>query len=79
MLKRLSLPILQAITNPSPETEEAAWNAILPAVDQLKEFYDFSNELGMYDVNPFYLANWLMAQLFNRGRLSEASCGALQR
>jgi hypothetical protein len=38
----------QAITNPSPDSEEEAWNSVLPAVDQLKEFYDFSLELGMY-------------------------------
>ena len=27
------------------ENEEAAWNAVLPAVEQLKTFYDFSIEL----------------------------------
>lgn len=37
--------IIQAITSPGPETEEAAWNSVLPAVDQLQEFYDFSLEL----------------------------------
>lgn len=37
--------IRKAITNPGPESEEEAWNAVLPAVDQLKEFYDFSLEL----------------------------------
>lgn len=37
--------IRKAITSPGPENEEAAWNAVLPAVDQLKEFYDFSLEL----------------------------------
>jgi hypothetical protein len=37
--------IRKAITNPSPETEDEAWNAVLPAVEQLKEFYDFSSEL----------------------------------
>mgnify|MGYP003643821807 CR=1 FL=1 len=36
---------LQAINSPTPENEDAAWEAILPAVDQLKEFYDYSNEL----------------------------------
>jgi len=34
--------IRKAITNPGPENEDSAWNAVLPAVDQLKEFYDFS-------------------------------------
>lgn len=37
--------IRKAITNPSPEAEEEAWKAVLPAVDQLKDFYDFSLEL----------------------------------
>jgi hypothetical protein len=37
--------IRKAITNPGPENEEAAWNSVLPAVDQLKEFYDFSLSL----------------------------------
>jgi len=37
--------ITKAITTPGPETEEAAWNAVLPAVEQLQEFYDFSLEL----------------------------------
>jgi len=37
--------IRRAITNPSPETEDEAWESVLPAVDQLKEFYDFSLEL----------------------------------
>lgn len=37
--------IKKAITLPGPETEEAAWEAVLPAVDQLQQFYDFSLEL----------------------------------
>ena len=37
--------IRKAITNPSEEAEEAAWEAVLPAVEELKEFYDFSLEL----------------------------------
>lgn len=37
--------IRKAITSPSTENEEAAWNAVLPAVEQLKTFYDFSLEL----------------------------------
>eukprot|EP01105_Mastigella_eilhardi_P028649 TRINITY_DN95_c0_g1_i1.p2 TRINITY_DN95_c0_g1~~TRINITY_DN95_c0_g1_i1.p2 ORF type:complete len:283 (+),score=107.62 TRINITY_DN95_c0_g1_i1:228-1076(+) len=35
----------QAITSPSPENEDAAWNKVLPAVDQLQEFYEFSLQL----------------------------------
>jgi len=37
--------IRKAITTPGPETEDTAWNAVVPAVEQLKEFYDFSLEL----------------------------------
>eukprot|EP01119_Soliformovum_irregulare_P008505 TRINITY_DN21627_c0_g1_i1.p1 TRINITY_DN21627_c0_g1~~TRINITY_DN21627_c0_g1_i1.p1 ORF type:complete len:314 (-),score=65.70 TRINITY_DN21627_c0_g1_i1:91-1032(-) len=37
--------IRKAITTPGEEFEEAAWKAVLPAVDQLQEFYDFSLEL----------------------------------
>jgi len=37
--------IRKAISNPGPETEDEAWQAVLPAVEQLKEFYDFSQEL----------------------------------
>ncbi|KAH3759493.1 FAM49 family protein [Pelomyxa schiedti] len=34
--------IYAAIQNPNPETEDTAWNKVLPAVDQLQEFYEFS-------------------------------------
>jgi len=37
--------IRKAITSPGPETEPAAWNAVLPAVDQLQEFFDYAMEL----------------------------------
>lgn len=37
--------IRKAITTPGPETEKAAWDSILPAVETLQEFYEFSNEI----------------------------------
>jgi len=37
--------IRKAITTPGPETEDAAWQTVLPSVEQLKTFYDFSLEL----------------------------------
>jgi len=37
--------IRKAITTPGAETEEAAWSSVVPAVEQLREFYDFSLEL----------------------------------
>ncbi|KAH0791850.1 protein FAM49B [Histomonas meleagridis] len=35
-----------ALTNPSPETKEAAWNAILPNVKLQMEVYDFAKEIS---------------------------------
>jgi len=37
--------IRKAITTPSAENEEEAWRAVLPAVDQLQDFFDFATEL----------------------------------
>jgi len=37
--------IRKAITSPGPETEKAAWDAIVPSVDTLKTFFDFSTAL----------------------------------
>jgi len=37
--------IRKAITHPGPESEEEAWKAVVPAVEQLRRFYDFSIEL----------------------------------
>jgi len=37
--------IRKAITSPSSENEDAAWAAVLPCVDRLRDFYDYSLEL----------------------------------
>jgi len=37
--------IRSAISKPTPESEKAAWDAILPAVETLQEFYEFSVEV----------------------------------
>jgi len=37
--------IRAAISKPLPETEKTAWDAILPAVETLQEFYEFSVEV----------------------------------
>jgi len=37
--------IRKAITAPTPESERAAWAAVLPCVGQLEEFYNFSLQL----------------------------------
>jgi len=38
--------IRSAISSPSPETENAAWDAICPIVLKLKSYYDYSNKLN---------------------------------
>lgn len=43
---------VQAITTPSPENDDVAWNKVLPGVDQLQEFYEFSLLLGTYITMP---------------------------
>ena len=37
---------MQAISQPTRENEQEAWNAVCPAVEQLKEFFDFASVLG---------------------------------
>jgi len=38
--------IHQAITDPTPPNESAAWEVLLPAVDLLRDLYLYSNEIG---------------------------------
>ncbi|KAI8369125.1 hypothetical protein EDC96DRAFT_503933 [Choanephora cucurbitarum] len=40
-----SEPIRHAIASPSNENEDKAWNAVLPTVEMLREFYSYSSEL----------------------------------
>lgn len=44
--KGASQEIRKAIGTPDAETEKQAWEAVLPLVTKLKEFYLFSKELG---------------------------------
>ncbi|GAA5815522.1 hypothetical protein MFLAVUS_009034 [Mucor flavus] len=37
--------IRNAIAQPTAENEDKAWNAVLPTVDMLREFYNYSSEL----------------------------------
>jgi hypothetical protein len=39
--------IRKAISSPSRESEEAAWNAVCPSVGQLKQYYELAMQLGM--------------------------------
>lgn len=43
--KGASADIKEAITKPTPETEEKAWKTIVPLVIKLKEFFEFSSKL----------------------------------
>ncbi|KAL0143119.1 hypothetical protein V8B55DRAFT_1474423 [Mucor lusitanicus] len=43
--KPASDEIRNAIATPNQENEDKAWNAILPTVDALREFYSYSSEL----------------------------------
>jgi len=38
--------IRKALTTPGPETEDAAWRSVVPAVEKLKELYDYSLEMS---------------------------------
>jgi len=44
--KGASQEIRKAISTPDVETEKQAWDAVLPLVSKLKDFYLFSKELG---------------------------------
>lgn len=44
--KGASQEIRKAIGTPDVETEKQAWEAVLPLVTKLKEFYLFSKQLG---------------------------------
>jgi hypothetical protein len=39
-------PETQALADPTPETETAAWNAVEKSVEQLYEFYKFSDDIN---------------------------------
>jgi len=56
--------IRKAITSPGAETDKAAWDAIVPSVDKLKNFYDFS--VALEQVLPKLLKN-----LFSNGKADE--------
>ncbi|KAI7871573.1 hypothetical protein BDF14DRAFT_1762477 [Spinellus fusiger] len=38
--------IRDAIATPNPENENKAWEAVLPTVDMLRDFYDYAGDLG---------------------------------
>jgi len=45
--KGASQEIRKAIGTPDTDTEKQAWEAVLPLVTKLKDFYLFSKELGI--------------------------------
>lgn len=57
--------IRETIASPTTENENRAWDAVLPTVDMLRDFYEYASELGKIKlINHFYFVN---KQLFNRG------------
>lgn len=55
--KAASDSIRKAIATPNAENEEIAWKAVLPTVDMLTAFYNYSSELGklaLINVRFFY-------------------------
>jgi hypothetical protein len=43
--------IRDAIASPSRENEDKAWEAVMPTVDMLRTFYNYSSELGKMKKN----------------------------
>ena len=39
--------IRKAISNPTPDNEEEAWQAVQPAVAKLKQYFEYSASLGI--------------------------------
>jgi len=69
--------IRAAISKPSEETDKAAWNAILPAVETLQEFYEFSVEVEK--IYPRLLTSLFQAEDEDlKGNLKGQQCLAKQ-
>jgi CYRIA/CYRIB Rac1 binding domain len=49
--------IRAAIASPTPENENRAWEAVLPIVDKLRDFYEYAAELGKNKC--YHLPKWL--------------------
>lgn len=41
--------IREAIASPTTENENRAWDAVLPTVDMLRDFYEYASELGKFE------------------------------
>jgi hypothetical protein len=54
--------IRKAISQVSPENEEACWNALIPRVDTLHEFYVFANEVSLFH---FFLLNFILFEFMS--------------
>ena len=75
---------LQAIANPqSAESQEKAWQAVVPIVLQLKRYYEFSVALGRFLLvlachficHKYFLYIQLGITVFHRLRNFQPSCG----
>lgn len=67
--------IREAIASPTTENENRAWDAVLPTVDMLRDFYEYASELGKIKlINHFALLtiNFLIEE--NIPRLLDVLC-----
>lgn len=48
MYKGAGKEIREAIASPNNDTQSKAWTAVVPLVSKLKNFYQFSTQLGKF-------------------------------
>ncbi|TPX33485.1 hypothetical protein SmJEL517_g03631 [Synchytrium microbalum] len=63
--------IRKAISTPNKDTEEAAWNAVLPCVLKLKDYYEFS--LRIEEVYPKVLEFFCQGDLYKQLETCQAT------
>lgn len=70
-----------AIQNATPENEEKAWRTVLPTVDMLRSFYQYTSELrkSSYDSHIHIVLTTNLIYSEGRGQSSEALIGAMPR
>lgn len=67
--------IREAIASPTTENENRAWDAVLPTVDMLRDFYEYASELGKIKlINHFALLTSSFSIEENIPRLLDVLC-----
>lgn len=67
--------IREAIASPTTENENRAWDAVLPTVDMLRDFYEYASELGKIKlINHFTLLTSSFSIEENISRLLDVLC-----